>query len=329
MREVIRIPLRHVSTGRSAQSEWQVAGLILFTAALCVAALFWQTIQSMIDVWGSSRTFAHGVLVLPAAGYLIWSYRPRLVGLVPAPSAWGLLAIFFSGGGWVAGQVSQLLWLQQAAVVTALPGLVWTIYGTEIARTLSWPLGFLIFLLPVGTSVEPWLQDLTARLILIGLDVSGISYVYRDYYIAVESAIWEVAPDCGGLRYLLPGLSLAYAFAALTYRQPARRIMFLALCAVVLMMANGVRAYGVIVGNYIGIAAGADHRLFSYTIYGLTMPFLFWLGLKWKQRLSPDRVINPDAAHRLDIRKAIFASLCGVGLMLFARLAVWFFPLSF
>ena len=89
MKDVIRIPLRHVSTGRSVQSEWQAAGLILFTAALCVVVLFWSTIQSMIDVWGSSRTFAHGFLVLPAAGYLIWSYRPKLVGLVPAPERLG------------------------------------------------------------------------------------------------------------------------------------------------------------------------------------------------------------------------------------------------
>lgn len=226
------------------------------------------------------------------------------------------------------GQLAGLQWLQQAAIVGALPGLVWTIYGTEIVRRLSWPLGFLFFLLPVGTSLEPWLQDITGWLILAGLDVSGVAYVYRDYHITVGQAVWEVAPDCGGLRYLLPGLSLTYAFAALTYRQPTRRIVFLVFCAMALMVANGARAYGVIVGNYVGIAGGADHRVFSYMIYGLTMPLLFWVGLKWKQRLTSGVGMQSGAAVRLDTRKAVLVSLCAVGLLLIARLAVWFFPPS-
>ena len=141
MKDVIRIPLWRVSTGRSVRSEWHAAGWILLAAALCVVVLFWSTIQSMADVWGSSRTFAHGYLVLPAAGYLIWSYRPKLIGLVPAPSASGLMAMLLSGCGWVMGQLAGLQWLQQAAIVGALPGLVWTIYGTEIARTTLLALG--------------------------------------------------------------------------------------------------------------------------------------------------------------------------------------------
>ncbi|MEK6802020.1 MAG: exosortase A [Nitrospirota bacterium] len=328
MKDVTLIPLRQVPMGRPTFPERQAAGLMLLSATLCVVAMFWPTILSMVDVWLSSRTFAHGFLVLPVVGYLVWSSRRRLVGLTPHPSVWGLVALLLSGSGWIAGALSGLVWLQQAAVVAVLPGLVWTIYGTEIVRTLSWPLGFLIFLLPVGTSLEPWLQDVTAWLILRGLDLSGIAYMYRDYHIIVGPANWEVAPDCAGLRYLLPGLSLGYAFAALIYRQPARRIVFLVFCAVALMVANGIRAYGVIVGNHLGIAAGADHRIFSYTIYGLTMPCLFWLGLKWKQRVAPDANLHPGAIHRLDTRKAVVMSFCGVGLLLLARFALWFFPAS-
>lgn len=329
MKTADRILTGPASTAPTLWSDFQKAGMILCAASLCVATLFWPTIQSMVDVWGSSRTFAHGFLVLPVVGYLVWSFRRRLDSLSPFPNAWGVAALLGSGCAWAVGQVADLLWLQQAAVVASLPGLIWTIYGTQIVRTLSWPLGFLLFLLPVGTSLEPWLQDITAWLILRGLDLSGITYAYRGYDIMVGPAVWEVAPDCGGLRYLLPGLSLAYAFVALTYRQPTRRILFLILCAVVLMIANGIRAYGVIVGNHLGIAVDADHRLFSYTIYGLTMPCLFWLGLKWKQRPTADTGMRPGVAERLDARKAMFASLIGVGGLFLARLSVWFLSASF
>lgn len=323
MKTAERILPGPVSSAPSTGSDLQTAGIILCAASLCVAALFWATIQSMVDVWGSSRTFTHGFLVLPVVGYLVWSSRHRVASLGPDPDVRGVMALLGMGVAWMVGHFAKLLWLEQAAVVAFLPGLVWTIFGTEIVRRLAWPLGFLMFLLPVGTSLEPWLQDITAWLILRGLDLSGITYVYRDYNIVVGPAVWTVAPDCGGLRYLLPGLSLAYAFVALTYRQPTRRLLFLIFCAIAIMIANGLRAYGVIVGNHLGIAVDADHRVFSYTIYGLTMPFLFWVGLKWKQRPEMEVAAQPFIGGGLDIRKAIVLSGSGVILLFLTRLIVW------
>jgi exosortase len=220
------------------------------------------------------------------------------------------------------------MWLQQAAFVVMLPGLMWAIVGKEIVKTLSWPFGFLVFMLPVGTSIEPWLQDFTAWFIQVGLQLTHIPYRYEHYRIVLSSGTWEVAPDCGGLRYLLPGLALGYAFATLIYQQRARRLVFLVLCAVVLMVANGIRAYGVIVGDHLGIAEGTDHRVFSYTIYGLTIPLLFWLGLRWAENMTvtslQHRTINVRGG--LDARKSVLMALAAVAVLAVAPLLVllWF-----
>ncbi len=244
---------------------------------------------------------------------------------MPVPSAWGVGALLLTGSGWVVGYLLNLVVLQQAAVVAALPSMVWAILGTEIFRVLSWPLGFLVFLLPVGTSIEPWLQDFTAWFIMAGLQLTGIPYHYENYRIAIPSGTWEVAADCGGLRYLLPGLALGYAFATLTYRQPARRIAFLTVCAVMLMVANGVRAYGVIVGDHFGIAEGTDHRVFSYTIYGVTVPLLYWLGLRWTENktVAPFRDQPLVIRHSHDTRKTVFMAIAAVALLAMAPLSVW------
>ena len=329
MKEVVgSAATRAIQRGQPVPTEWQVTGLLALVVCLCVIGLFWPTIRSTIEIWESSRTFSHGFLVLPATGYLIWCYREKLTPLVPTPSAGGVVALIGAESGWVAGYLMNLEWLQQAAVIALLPGLVWILLGTQIVQVLLWPLGFLVFMLPVGTSIEPWLQDLTAWLILVGLKITGIPYLYKDYLITVPSGTWEVAADCGGLRYLLPGLALGYAFATLIYRQPARRLTFLIVCAVVLMLANSVRAYGVIVGDYLGIAEGTDHRVFSYTIYGLTMPLLFWLGLKWKQSEIPDAFPFSRLARPFDPRKAVWASLSAVGVLMLARITVWLLPAS-
>ena len=326
MRDFVDSSMRHaISEDQPAQAQWLVTGLIVVSAGLSVLGLFWPTFRSMIDMWGRYRTFGHGFLVLPAAGYLLWSYRDRLMPLVPAPSAWGVVALIVAGAGWVLGYRLNLIWLQQASVVASLPGLVWAVLGTDIFRTIAWPLGFLLFMLPVGTSIEPWLQDMTTWFILAGLQFTGIPYLYENYRIAIPSGTWEVAPDCGGLRYLLPGLALGYAFVTLVYRQPARRLVFLVVCAVILMLANGVRAYGLIVGDHFGIAEGTDHRVFSYTIYGLTIPLLYWLGIKWteSETVGIYRDDAPAAHHCHNMQTTIFMAFAAVALLAVAPLSVW------
>ncbi|MEP6959028.1 MAG: exosortase A [Nitrospirota bacterium] len=310
----------------SPWTGWRLTGLVIGITSLCVVGLFWETVRSMIDVWASSRTFAHGFLVLPATGFLIWCYRHKWAQLEPAPSPWGVAALVLLGGGWFVGYVTEMIWLQQAAVVAMLPGLIWAILGKEIVKTLAWPLGFLVFMLPVGTSIEPALQDFTAWFIQVGLQVTHIPYLYEeDYRIVISSGTWKVDVDCAGLRYLLPGLASGYAFATLIYRQPARRLVFLALCAVVLMVANGIRAYSVIVGDHFGIADGTDHRVFSYTIYGATLPLLFWLGLRWGENMTvtSSQRPTPDVRCGLDTRRTILMAIAAVAVLALAPLSVW------
>jgi len=141
----------------------------------------------------------------------------------------------------------------------------------------------------------------------------------------ITSGTWEVALDCGGLRYLLPGLALGYAIATLIYREPARRLVFLALSAVVLIVANGIRAYGVIVGDHFGIAEGTDHRVFSYTIYGLTMPLLFWIGLRWAESMTGTSFQHRtvDVRYGIDIRKTILMAIAAVAVLAVAPLSIW------
>lgn len=315
-----------ISVDSLGWNGWRTIGLTLFLATIGVVVIYWDTVQSMIEVWAGSRTFAYGFLILPATGYLIWCYRPAMIHLVPVPSPWGVAALIVLVGGWLVGSVTDRLWIQQAAVVAMLPGLMWAILGWEIVKVLAWPLGYLGFLLPVGKSIEPWLQDFTAWFVRIGLQVSQIPHLDNgNHKIVITTGVWEVALDCGGLRYLLPGLALGAAFAMLIYQSSVRRLAFLAICAVMLMISNGLRAYGIIVGDHLGIADGTDHRVFSYTIYGLTIPFLFWIGLRFKDH-APYTVVEEQtisSSGTFDTRKSICMAVTAVAVVAVGRFSGW------
>jgi hypothetical protein len=93
-----------------------------------------------------------------------------------------------------------------------------------------------------------------------------------------------------------------------------------------LILANGIRAYGIILGDHLGIAHGADHRLFSYSIYGITIPVLFWLGLKWKESTrietrAPRTSVRDDKAF--SVQAIVFAALGSVALLGLAPWVAW------
>lgn len=261
--------------------RWIRACVLFFVSWVIMMALFWHTIQTMVDVWAYSRTYAHGFLVLPATLYLVWCYRDRLLGISPVPNSWGLVLGAILACGWCLGGITQTLLVQQIAVISMLPALILGIFGSKVLRTLQFPLVFLAFALPVGTAIEPWLQKITAMFIMLGLDMVGIPHHREGYLITIPSGTWEVAPDCGGLRYILPGLALGYVYTAVMHQTLKQRVSFLLVCVLLLAVANGARAYGIILGDHLGIAEGTDHRVFSYAVYGFTMLFLTWLGFKW------------------------------------------------
>jgi exosortase/archaeosortase family protein len=127
------------------------------------------------------------------------------------------------------------------------------------------------------------------------------------------------------LRYLLPGLALGYIFATLTFRAAIRRWCFLTVCGAILMIANGMRAYGIIIAHHLGIADGADHRLFSYTVFGMTLPFLHWLGLKCadKRTGAPSGNEKLKLGRTHDGRRLIVTTITAILLMAVAPVCLW------
>ena len=313
-----------VPDAQALQGEWRSIGLGFIISVLCVMGMYWGTINKMVETWANSRTFAHGFLVLPATAYLVWSYRDMWIRQDAYPSVWGLIALFITACVWLIAGMTEVIWLQELAVVSMIPGLMLALFGKDVCKTLSWPLAFLVFMVPVGTSIEPWLQDIATWFVRVGLDLAGIPYLAERHRFILTTGTWNVDPDCGGLRYLLPGLALGYAFVTLMYRRLSRRFVFLVVCAFVLLFANGIRAYGVILGDHLGIADGTDHRVFSYAVYGLVMPLLLWFGLRWQDIIKPSIPQNLTTLFHEDVRKkAILMGIAALVILALAPLTLW------
>ncbi|MDE2366364.1 MAG: EpsI family protein, partial [Betaproteobacteria bacterium] len=85
---------------------------------------------------------------------------------------------------------------------------------------------------------------------------------------------------------LIASFTLGTLYAYLTYRSLARRLLFIALSVIVPIIANGVRAYLIVMTGHLSdmrLAVGIDHLIYGWIFFGVVMLLLFWIGSFWRE----------------------------------------------
>ena len=105
--------------------------------------LFHPTLISMWQTWGDSDTYAHGYLVFPIAGFLIWRKRHELAQLRVQPLYWPLIMVLLLGLGWLMARLLSVQVVEQTFFVALILVLVTVLFGWRFFTTLLFPLVFL------------------------------------------------------------------------------------------------------------------------------------------------------------------------------------------
>jgi exosortase A len=284
--------------------------------ALCAASLaavfaFRETWLSLADTWTRTSTFNHGWLVLPAVGYLIARKRAELARAAPAPDLLGLLVLTVVCGAWWLGTISQVQLISQLACVAALPALAYALAGRKAISVIAFPLACLVFAVPFGEELVPSLMTYTADFAVGGLWLFGIPVYREGMLISIPAGDFEVAKACSGIRYLIASAALGSLYAYLIYRSARRRLAFLALCLVIPVVANGLRALLIILLAHwsdMRFAAGIDHLIYGWLFFGLVMAATFWLGSLWREPPAPEATEQARANLQRASRTGLTAS---------------------
>jgi exosortase A len=309
-----------------------VAPAMIFIAAAAIAVLLmlpaW---RSMAEIWWENETYTHGMLVPLASLWLGWRERARLAGLAPRPAPLALLALGGCALGALAGEIAGVNTLRHAAAVGALPSLFVLCFGTAIARVLAFPLGFMVFAVPFGDFMLPWLIDRTADVTVAALQITGVPVLREGRQFVLPSGNWSVVEACSGLRYLLAAVPLALLQVHLNERTTRQRVIFVAAVVALALVANWVRAWGIVMLGHLSdmrLAAGVDHLIYGWLFFGIVMALAFWAEARMPDAPPPGR--EPAAvpstagpageAPRATLRLAALAT-AAVGLLAGAPLA--------
>ena len=253
---------------------------------VALAAIFWRTSASLVATWDASGTYSHGFLIVPAFLWLVWTRRQVLSRLPVRPSWWALPVLAVTGAIWLAAQWTSLALPAQFALVAMVPAATAATLGAAWVRALLFPFAFLFFAVPFGESWVPVLMDWTADFTVAALKLSGVP-VYRDgLHFDIPSGKWSVVDSCSGIRYLFACLSVSSLYSWTIYRGTARRLLFIGCALVIAIVANWIRAYGIVMLGHLSnnqIATGADHLVYGGLFFGIIMALVFALGAVWRE----------------------------------------------
>lgn len=264
----------------------------------CFGLLFHAEAVAAVDVWSTSTAYSHCFLVLPVALWLAWDRRAAARGLAPEPTAWPTLAAVPLGLAWFVAERLGLMEGRQLAVMLMLQALLVALLGWRLARAFAPAVIYLIFLVPVGSFLVPSLQHFTAGFIDAGLDIAGIPHFVDSFTIEIPEGIFYVAEACAGLRFLIAAVAFGALYGFMMYRGTGRRLGFLAASVIVPIVANGIRALGIVIaGHLIGNAeaAAADHIIYGWVFFSAVIVLLAVAGLPFRETTPAPPPVPPAA----------------------------------
>ena len=271
---------------RNAALRAPLAALAVGTILL--GLLFHEECAAAVRVWIESTAYGHCFLIAPMAAYLAWERRERLRGMVPKPWPGAALLALPITLVWILAERLGIMEGRQLAAIAALETLALAVLGLLLYRALAAPLLYLVFLVPFGAFITPFLQRFTAGFVAVGLKVLGVPSLVTNMMIEIPEGAFYVAEACAGLRFLIAAVAFGVFFALLTYRSPGRRLAFIAASCVIPVVANGFRALGIVMlGHVLGSAEAAetDHILYGWMFFSIVLLLLIAAGLPFRESL--------------------------------------------
>ncbi len=269
---------------------------------LAWVAVYHDVLRRLVDDWRVDENYSHGFLIPIISGYAIWAKRERLLALPVEPrrligGALMLLAALML----FAGVMGAELYITRLSLVLSLVSLTVYFGGFAWLRQLLFPIGLLLFALPVPNIV---FNQIALPLQLIASDYAtraiklfGIPALREGNVIELAQMKLQVVEACSGIRSLVTLAALAVVYAYFAETRWWRRIVLVVAVIPIAVLANAARVAGTgVLAHYQGVKAAEG---FLHSFSGLVV-FLVAVGLLLvlAQALNlAERFFSPAKAH--------------------------------
>ena len=274
-------------SGSAFRAHWAYATVALVLGSTGLIVLFWETATSIALTWHASDTYGHGFLIIPICGYLLWLRRKSLAALAPTPSLPAIMLVAAMAFAWKIGEATTLLAMQQFALVAMIQALFVTVLGFRVTKAIAFPLFYLYFAVPFGGFLIAPLQTFTAQFIARFLQISGTPVHLEGVLIYIPSGTFSIVEACAGVRFLLSSVAIGFLATNLFLVSWKRRLSFIGLSILVPILANGLRAYGIVMIAHLAefkLAKDIDHITYGFVFLSFVTLALVALATMLRER---------------------------------------------
>jgi len=225
--------------------------------------------------------YSHGFLIPFVSFYLIWRKRNKISSLVAKPNLLGLAVVL---GGLVLYIISLFIRINFTGYLS-IPIVIWGIIlylgGWQIAKELFFPIGFLIFMLPLPKvliiAIAFKLKILVAQVSTFLINSIGIEAKRVGSTIYYPGGHLLVGDPCSGLRSLISFLALGALLTQFIHGSFLKKGLFFLLAFPIAFISNIIRIVLLLLVSYIygeKVALG-----FFHDFSGMMVFILGFLGL--------------------------------------------------
>ncbi|WP_395395149.1 exosortase A [Novosphingobium sp. BL-8A] len=292
------LPLRRPAPIEALPREWRMPFLRVALVWLALVLVFLPDWVAMGRQWWDISTYNHVVLIPPIVGWLVWQRRDELAKLTPFCWWPGLVPCAGAAFLWLLGALSGLDLARQAGAVGLLVSTVPLLLGPRVTAGLLFPLCYMAFLVPFGEELVEILQTVTATITVALTHLSGIEARIDGVFIDTPAGLFEVAEACSGVKFLIAMVAFGTLAANVCFVSWRRRGLFMLACAIVPILANGVRAWATIfAAQFVGAekASGFDHIVYGWIFFALVLAAVISGGWRFFDRPLDMPMIDAQA----------------------------------
>ena len=285
------------SPNTSSDRSWGLYAA--WVAGLC--AVFWRPATALIHYALGNDNASHLLLIPFIVAGLIYQDRHKIVAgnFDPLASMWfalpALLLVVVALRSTFA-DISDSLAIYALALVLFLAAGFVAIFGRAAAREMAFPLGFLVFLVPLPSllleRVIYALQVGSAAVAGTIFDLTGVPVLREGFVFHLPRMSIEVAKECSGIRSSMALLILAVLVSQFAFSKFWKKALFVCAGLLVMIVKNGVRiATLTILANYVDpeFLYGRLHREGGVVFFLVGLALL--LPLYWQLRKNEDPLV--------------------------------------
>lgn len=221
-----------------------IVGSLLLLSAL-VLVLYSRVLGSMAQQLWSDPNYGHGFLVPVFAAYILWRARSRMREVTIQSSNWGLPIMLSAIGLLILGTLGSEHFTARISLLFLLGGIVVFLFGWHVFRSVAFPIGYLVFMIPMPAIIYYQLtfplQVLASRLGASGLVALGVPTVREGNLLILPNVTLEVVEACSGVRSLLSLLAAVVGYVYLAEPITWKRCLLVAATVPIVILSNGLR----------------------------------------------------------------------------------------